>query len=125
MTEFLSLLLGTTSLPMFAALFTFAMVGVLINLLFHATTRDQNSTDTPVQFSLKFLFTDNWKRIVLSVLLILVTIRFMSLFFDIEVIGNNELYLFGSLVVGFIFDKLGEIFKERTSFLKVRREPGA
>jgi len=123
MKEFIALLLGKASLTMFAALFFFALIGVAINLLLHATTRDQNSPNSPVKFSFRFLLWDNWKRIVLSGLLILVTIRFMSIFFDIDLVNNNEFYLFGALIVGFIFDKLGEIFKKRINFLKVREDP--
>lgn len=121
MKEFISLLIGNISGPMFAALFLFSMVGVTINLLLHATTRDQNSLNTPVNFSLKFLLWDNWKRILLSILLIWVTIRFMSILFEIDTI-NREYYLFAALIVGFIFDKLGEIFKAKTTFLRVRKD---
>ena len=121
MNEFISLLIGNISGPMFAALFLFSMIGVAINLLLHATTRDPSSPNTPVGFSIQFLLWDNWKRILLSVLLILVTIRFMAIFFEID-ISNREYYLFAALIVGFIFDKLGEIFKQKTTFLRVRKD---
>jgi hypothetical protein len=122
MKEFASLLLGNVSLPMFFGLFFFAMIGVFINLLIHATTRDQNSPATPVKFSFRFLLWDNWKRIVLSILLIYVSIRFVSMFFAITVDGKNEYYLFAALLIGFGFDKLGELIKKKSSWLKVREE---
>lgn len=122
MSEFFQLILGVTSIAMYAALLFFACIGILINLLFHATTRDQNSTNTPEKFSLKFLLWDNWKRIVLSILVILMLIRFVSFFFDFDVVNNNELYLFLSLLIGVSFDKAAEILKNRSSFLKVRND---
>ena len=121
MKEFFHLFIGNIGGTMFSALFVFAMIGVAINLLLHANTRDQNSPNTPVKFSFKFLLADNWKRILLALLLIYVSIRFTSLIFAIDVTGNNELYLFSAVIIGFAYDKLGEILKEKTDFLKVRK----
>jgi len=121
MKEFISLLIGNISVPMFAALFIFAMIGTAINLLLHVNSRDQNSPNTPVAFSFKFMLWDNWKRIVSSLLLIFVVIRFMGVFFEIDV-KNQEFYLVGALLVGFVFDKLSEVLKQKTSFLKVRKD---
>jgi hypothetical protein len=125
MNEFFQLILGVTSLAMYAALLFFACVGILINLLFHSTSRDQNSPNTPVKFSFRFLLWDNWKRIILSILVILVLIRFVSFFFDFDVVNNNELYLFLALLVGMSFDKGAEILKAKTTWLKVRENPPA
>jgi len=114
--------LGNISFAMFAGLYFFALVGVAINLLMHANKRDQNSPNTPVKFSYKFLLWDNWKRIFLSILLIYVSIRFISTLFSISVEGNNELYLFSAVVIGFVYDKLAEFLKEKAgSLLKVRK----
>jgi len=121
MKEFFNLFIGNIGGTMFSALFVFAMIGVAINLLMHANSRDQNSPDTPVKFSFKFLLQDNWKRILLGILLIYVSIRFISILFVIDVSGNNELYLFAAVIIGFIYDKLGEIIKEKSNFLKVRK----
>ena len=122
MKEFLSLLMGAMSAPTFAALFFFALIGVSINLLMHANTRDQSSQNTPEKFSLLFLLKDNWKRILLAVLLIYVSIRFVQLIFTIPVDSNIELYLFAAVFVGFIFDKLGEFLKNKFDVFKSRVE---
>jgi len=122
MKEFVELLIGKVSVIMFAALYFFALLGVVINILYHANTRDQNSPGTPVKFSVKFLLWDNWKRLILVLLLIYVSIRFLGTMFTIDVSGNNELYLFSAVVIGFGWDKLGEIIKNSGSnFLKVRK----
>jgi len=121
MKEFANLVLGHTSPAMFAALFFFAVVGVFINLLLHAQSRNVLSTDTPEKFSFRFLLYDNWRRIVLAILLIYISIRFVGIIFDIDVVNNNELYLFAALIIGFLFDKLGEYLKSRSSILRVRK----
>jgi hypothetical protein len=120
MKEFIALIIGNQSIAVFCALYFFALIGVTINLLIHSTTRDQNSIETPYEFSFKFLLWDNWKRILLNVLLIYASIRFASLIFTIKT-ENQEFYLFSSLFIGFIYDKLLEIWKTKANFLKVRK----
>jgi len=125
MKEFINILIGNVGVVMFAALFFFALIGVSINLLFHANTRDQSSPNTPKKFSVSFLISDNWKRILLAILLIYVSIRFVQLIFTISVENNNELYLFSAVFIGFIFDKLGEFMKKKFDFFKSRVENAA
>lgn len=120
MKDFIHFLTGNIQIAMFWALFFFAALGVTINLLLHASARDQQSPDTPVKFSLRFLLYDNWKRILLSVLLIYVTIRFASTIFVLTLDGNNELYLFVAVLIGFGYDKLAELIKKKGTLLKVR-----
>ncbi len=122
MKEFLNFLTGNISMAMFCALFFFALIGASINLLLNASKRYQASPNTPKEFSLKFMLWDNWKRILLSVLLIYISIRFVSVLYEIQVTDNNELYLFIAVIIGFLYDKLGEILKNRSIILKVRKE---
>lgn len=70
-------LLGTTDITYLLAIFLFAMIGVAISLLIHATNRKEGK-----KFNLFILLSDNWKRILLNFLLIVVTIRFCN-----EIIG--------------------------------------
>lgn len=106
---------GTDSLQQFGTLFFFALIGVAISLLMHSNNRDQNSSSTPVKFSVLFLLKDNWKRIVLSLLLIYVTLRFFT-----DLTGLH-LSSFFSLCVGVGWDKLSQIVKEKTEILCVNR----
>jgi hypothetical protein len=98
---------GTTDISKFIACVIFSLVGVTISLLVHSTSRDKNSINTPVKFSFSFLIRDNWRRIVLNLLLVLVTIRFCK-----EVTGM-ELNMFVSLMIGLTYDKLGELLRNK------------
>lgn len=108
-------LFGPIGLNMFIASFLFAMIGVVISLLIDANYRDQNSPKTPRPFKLSFLLKDNWKRIVLSLLVILVTIRFTK-----EITGW-DLNMFVSLLIGVVYDKLVEYLKKKSELLQVSR----
>jgi hypothetical protein len=121
MKEFILLLTGNIALSLFFALLFFAIVGVAINLLTSAAKRDQLNPATPEHFSIKFLISDNAKRIYANLLLIYVSIRFCTLIFELS-IENKEVYLFVALLIGFCYDKLLEFWKQKSSFLKVRKE---
>lgn len=100
-------LLGTGDIAKFIACVFFALLGTVISLLVHATNRDKNSTKTPYKFSFVFLIADNWQRILLNLLLILVTIRFCK-----EVTGI-DLNMFVSLCIGISYDKIGEYLRNK------------
>jgi hypothetical protein len=107
---------GSLNPDMFFAALLFAMIGVTISLLMHAGTRNKTSTSTaPPKFNFWFLLTDNWKRILLSFILIVVTIRFLK-----ELTGLN-LNMFFALCIGVAWDKLSEFIKAKSDILKVDR----
>jgi len=112
---FSQLFLGRYDLTTFFGFLFFALVGVLISLLVQSNKRDQNTTDSPVKFKWWFLFKDNWKRIISSILLIYVTIRFF------KELTNLDLNMFLSLCIGLGWDKLSEFIKSKTDILKVER----
>jgi len=123
-----SLLLGFLSLKVFLVMLLFAAIGISISLLLDAQKRSQVSKATPQKFSFKFLLLDNWKSIVLTVLVVLVTLRFAaSLFpdqFKGEVVGTPEgleTWLFGSLLIGLGFNQLIQVLKKRAKMLQVNR----
>jgi hypothetical protein len=126
MKEFLGYVIGNLSLAMFAALYFFAIIGVALNLLIHSNKRNQSSKNTPVKFSIIFLARDNRTRIVIAILSIFVTIRFLPLIFEFNA-EHTEYYLAGAFIVGFGFDKILEKWKESKfgSFLKEKRDPAA
>jgi cytochrome c biogenesis protein CcdA len=79
-----SYILGFLSAKQFLSMCLFATIGIIISLLIDAQTRDQSSTRTPVRFSWWFLLKDNWKSILLTALIVLMTLRFVTSFFLIN-----------------------------------------
>lgn len=107
MEKFINHLLGDIELHYFLALLTFAMIGVIISLLIHATNRNAESLRSPYRFNFFFLLRDNWQRIVLNFILIVVTIRFSPDIFGYQVTP------FTALLIGVSYDKLGEWLRNK------------
>ncbi|MDD4970754.1 MAG: hypothetical protein PHT07_15110 [Paludibacter sp.] len=121
MKEFIHLVFGNFSLPMFVALYFFAVVGIALNLLNHANSRDQNSPNTPQKFSHWFLIKDNRRRLAMDIISLFITIRFMQFIINFDV-TNPEAWLIGAFFAGFGFDKGFERLQTiKGSFLKVKR----
>lgn len=97
------------------AAFGWACIGVVISLLAHANTRDQSSPSTPVPFKPLFLLKDNWKRILLAFLLIIVSLIFIKDLF------GKELTMFWALLIGLAWDQLAAWLKGKADILKVDR----
>jgi hypothetical protein len=116
MKEFFSLLLGNQTGVYFLALIFFALLGAGISLLLQTTARDVVSPATPKHFSWVFFWIDNWKRIVLSLLLIYVALRFAPDLFGVTI---NE---FWALAIGFANDKIAQALKDKTGFLGQKKQ---
>jgi len=123
-----SFLLGFIPLKMFLVMIFFATIGVIVALLVDSQKRDQSSTNTPVKFSFWFLLKDNWKTILLTFLVVLLTLRFVGSVFpdqftnsDLSSPMGQEKWLFGSLLVGFLYNSLLQFLKEKSELLKVKR----
>lgn len=109
-------ILGTATYQAFLTQYFFSLVGVAISLLLHGAKRNVDEKSTPDKFSIGFLIKDNWKRIVLNALVIFVTIRF---FRDLT---GFELSLFFCLLIGFSYDKVLQLLKNKTDVLNVTRK---
>ena len=123
-----SLVLGFLSLKVFLVMILFSVIGIAISLLVDSQKRNQASTSTPKEFSFVFLLKDNWKSIVLTALVVLVTLRFAASLFPDQFNGNVigtpeglEKWLFGSLLIGLGFNQLIQILKKRAKMLQVTR----
>lgn len=123
-------LLGYVDMDMFLVMLLFAAFGIAVSLLIDSQRRDQLSKNTPQKFSWGFLLKDNWKTIVLTVLIVALTLRFATSFFPAQFTGDDlstpagiEKWLFGSLVVGLGFNQLIQVWKKTRhgSFLKNRK----
>lgn len=108
-----SLLFGTTNLAFLLAGFILAIMGVALNILMETSKRDKSSPRTPEKFSYKFLLIDNAKRLLVTLIMIFISIRF---FFEIYGITLN---LFHCFVIGFCSDLLSGHFKRiKANFTK-------
>jgi len=111
----IELLIGTTDTHYFLMAFFFAMVGVTISLLMHANARETVDQDKQCKFSWQTLLKNNWKRILLSLILIFCCLRFINELF------NVQLTMFWALAIGFGWDKLSQILKDKTNILTVSK----
>lgn len=107
--------LGTTDVGAFMTLFLFAIIGMVISLLLNGANRDPDTPSTPYKFSLSFLLLDNWKRIVLNLLVLFAAVRFYPDIFNEPI---NPFLAFG---IGLGFDKVVQMIKDRVGALQVNR----
>lgn len=98
--EILKNLLGDATPGHWIAAIIFASFGIAISLLISSRKRDKHSPETPFRFDFLFLITDNINRILLSMLLVFVTLRFSQ-----ELFGANFTMYF-ALGVGLGLDRL-------------------
>jgi hypothetical protein len=111
MKQFLAMLLGDQQPLTFSKLIFYALLGAFLSLLLQANHRDPRSIKSPVHFSWRFLVYDNVKRILASVILIFLAVRFTKEIFGLEV---NE---FWALAIGLANDKIAQFLKEKTNLL--------
>ena len=93
-------LLGSYSAAFYITYSIFVLFGILISLRLQAFGRDKSSPNTPYRFSFSFLVQDNLLRIVSSLAIVFVAIRFGSELFKVE-----PTYL-GALLMGISFDQI-------------------
>jgi len=100
-------LIGTDNYKMFVIGLFFLFLGIFVSLLINAVTRDPHSPRSPITFSYRYLFSDNAKRLFLSVLLSLIMYRFSGNLFNME----DNMYV--AFLIGFGFDKSVQMFNSK------------
>jgi hypothetical protein len=110
MKEFLHLVIGTDNWPMYFAEWFFAIAGIVVSLLIGVANRKPLSETSPVHFSFSFFWSDNFRRIMTTVILVFLTLRFAN-----ELIGV-DISLWGSLGIGLVHDSLAGILKKKNVF---------
>ena len=104
-------LLGGIDPGLFGACFIAAIVGAFIVLWSGTGLRDKTSNSSPTHFSWSYLMSDNFKRIIANLLVIVVVLRFMP-----EIL-NTDLTMWKGLCVGVGSDGLFLLIKQKTSWL--------
>lgn len=110
-TEILLNLIGSISIATFISGIFFGCLGALLSLLIDSNNRDVNSPGSPVHYSYAYLFRNNWKKILASFILIVVSIRFCKDIF------NLEPTMFVSFLIGLSWDALMTFIKKKTNIL--------
>ena len=84
LTELRSLIFSNISWALWIAAFFFAIIGIVINVLFGVVFRTVASTNTPNEFDWSFFRADNkkrfWYSLILSALIVFVVLRFFPEF---------------------------------------------
>lgn len=93
------------------AAFLFALIGIFITLLLGTYARTPESPNSPKIFSWAYLWSDNFKRIVATLLMVIVSLRF------IHDIFGFELSAWHGFVIGTGWDGLAFIIKQKTRLL--------
>jgi hypothetical protein len=94
----------------------FFIVGYFIYGLNEATSRNANSANTPVRWSWKFWFKDNWRRYLTTFLSTYILFRFYT-----EVSGHPFGY-FDAVALGLIGDGIAATLKEKFKVIGGDRE---
>lgn len=107
--EFLQYIFGSGNVAEIAATLFYAYVGAFTSLLYQSVKRDPFSPRTPYHFSFSYLWNDNTKRCLRSIILIFIFVRFTK-----EIFGVN-ITLYFSFMIGFSIDKLSEYLKQKSN----------
>jgi hypothetical protein len=108
MNEFFKIIFGDsyTFLQLFGYVWFF-IIGYVIYGLTETGTRDVNSPNTPVKWSWKFWFRDNWRRYLTTILCSYVLFRFYN-----QLSGHSFGYI-DAVGIGLIGDGIAATLKEK------------
>ena len=116
MNEFINIIFGDfTFLELFGYMWFFC-IGYVIYGLTETSGRNIQSKNTPIKWSWKFWFYDNWKRYLTTILCTYVLFRFYT-----EISGHSFGY-FDAVSLGLIGDGIGATIKNRIKGFTENRE---
>ncbi len=127
-------MLGNIDGARFAALFTMAISAAIFKFYLEVKDRDIQSPNTPVNFRIKFMFLDNLPRMIATVFGIAIFIRFQDVLlpFLLSLLGLGSVYnyikenqisdMLVAVLVGFFFDYISQMLKEKLGWLRVNRD---
>lgn len=97
--------------------FSWALVGAVLSLLLNVATRNPSTPNSPLKFSWVHLVADNFLRLVTTIILIVVFLRFLP---DLTGIQLSPFAAFG---VGFAWDKLAALLKNKGLLGRAKNQP--
>ena len=108
-------LTGATDPKFFLWCLFFAGLGILFVLLMGTRLRDPASVNSPAKSSWAYLWSDNIRRILASILAVYLSLRFMPDLFGWEL---NE---WKALLVGTAWDGIALFLKQKTNWLETKK----
>ena len=115
MEELKQILLGQISIAQMVGFCFWIIMGFIIHMFWDFSQRDVKSESTPSDMNLKFWWLDNWKRLVLNLLLTIVIMRFHEQLF------GDSMNAFISLIIGVNFDQIVSGLKKKITSLGTDR----
>jgi len=116
MSELFKVIFGDVTTLQLIGYVWFFIVGYIIYGLTETSGRDVNSKSTPVKWSWKFWFKDNWKRYLTTIMCTYV------LFIFYDKISGHEFENFDAVTLGMIGDGVAATIKKRTKAIGGDRE---
>lgn len=100
-------LLGGLEVNLFIACLLFAGLGILLALTLQALFRNKYSETTPTVWSWKFWFLDNWRKALITIILVYISIVFSYQVFQVEI---STWFAF---LIGLGFDNILKLVKNK------------
>jgi len=115
MSEILKILFGEFTTSQLIGYIWFFIIGYIIYGLTEVSGRNVQSSATPVKFSWKFWFLDNWRRYVTTILCTYILFRFYT-----EINGTTFTY-FDAVTLGLVGDGIAATIKRRIDVVNPNR----
>jgi hypothetical protein len=107
MDQFLENFMGGMEPVIFFVYLVWAYIGMIINLIAELSKRKPESKSSPKKLSGSYYFNDNWKRVLIAMFLIPVSILVFGGLFGMEITNDR------ALMLGLGADMLAEIYKRK------------
>lgn len=103
--ELVGYLLGHATPALLKASFLFSFPAALVMLIYRISKRDKDSERTPMQWSWRFFWQDNWKQIFATIGFMILATRVLFCWHL-----QSEAVIGLSILIGLASDKLGMLF---------------
>ena len=105
--EFVKNFMGNMTPVMFLVYLTWAYLGMFINLIIELSKRKPLSKASPKKLSGKYYLSDNWKRFLISLFLVPISILVFSELFGMNITNER------AMLLGLGADTIAEIYKRK------------
>lgn len=100
-------LLGGLETNLFIACILFAGIGIVLALTVQVLFRNKYSENTPAKWSTKFLIADNWRKALMTIILVYISIVFSYQLFQVEITT------WFAFLIGFGYDSILKVIKNK------------